>query len=154
MGKLENKRRYNDNHRDEVNEANRIWRAEHPDRTRATWLKYKASHGEQIKAHQAKYRKANKERLAIERRDIRYNLKPGQYDAMLVAQLYCCAACDRPFGQDKPYVDHDHACCPGVKSCGQCIRGLIHHKCNVILGYVNDQSALLRKIAEYIKCPS
>lgn len=33
-------------------------------------------------------------------------------------------------------VDHDHTCCDGGYSCGQCIRGLAHHNCNILLGYL------------------
>jgi hypothetical protein len=31
-------------------------------------------------------------------------------------------------------VDHDHACCPGRQSCGECVRGFVHHSCNIGIG--------------------
>jgi hypothetical protein len=37
-------------------------------------------------------------------------------------------------GRGQVHVDHDHRCCPGERSCGQCVRGLAHHACNRRLG--------------------
>lgn len=47
-------------------------------------------------------------------------------------------------------VDHDHKCCSGSKSCGKCVRGLVHWRCNIILGYADDDVALLRQAAAYL----
>jgi hypothetical protein len=41
------------------------------------------------------------------------------------------------------HIDHDHRCCPGERSCGQCIRGLSHDHCNRELGHVE---ALVRRV--------
>jgi hypothetical protein len=41
------------------------------------------------------------------------------------------------------HVDHDHRCCSGQTSCGECVRGLAHDYCNRELGYVE---ALLRRV--------
>lgn len=52
-----------------------------------------------------------------------------------------CTLCDQRVGvtgsvTQRSYsaVDHDHSCCPGGESCGQCIRGLLCVKCNTQLG--------------------
>ena len=44
-----------------------------------------------------------------------------------------CDWCGLPFnfGKESPYVDHDHACCSGIKHCFRCTRGFVHHKCNL-----------------------
>lgn len=36
-------------------------------------------------------------------------------------------------------VDHDHACCPGSKSCGKCVRGLLCSSCNLQLGIIEKE---------------
>jgi hypothetical protein len=33
-------------------------------------------------------------------------------------------------GRGTWHVDHDHACCPGENTCGQCVRGLLCNFCN------------------------
>lgn len=38
--------------------------------------------------------------------------------------------------QGKIHVDHDHRCCPGETSCGNCVRGLTHETCNKRIGYL------------------
>lgn len=48
------------------------------------------------------------------------------------------------------HLDHDHACCPGRKSCGLCIRGLLCTRCNTALGNFRDNPAILRKAADYV----
>lgn len=37
-------------------------------------------------------------------------------------------------------VDHDHKCCPGRKSCGRCIRGLLCDSCNLDLGIIENEA--------------
>lgn len=41
-----------------------------------------------------------------------------------------------PMSPDGAVVDHDHACCSGDRSCGQCIRGMLCGSCNMGLGQV------------------
>ena len=47
-------------------------------------------------------------------------------------------------------VDHDHACCPGGRSCGSCVRGILCRKCNVAIGYLNDDPALAKAVSDYL----
>jgi hypothetical protein len=77
--------------------------------------------------------------------------------AMSEKQNHCCAICGLPETVKMREtlchlcVDHDHTCCPGAKSCGKCIRGLICRRCNSILGGVNDSIELLEKVIEYAR---
>jgi hypothetical protein len=48
-------------------------------------------------------------------------------------------------------VDHDHSCCPGKKSCGKCIRGVVHMACNIALGLMKDDPVMLRSAARYVE---
>lgn len=48
-------------------------------------------------------------------------------------------------------VDHDHSCCPGGRSCGRCVRGILCRKCNVAIGYLNDDPALAKAVSDYLE---
>lgn len=85
----------------------------------------------------------------------RMGITARQYDEMLAAQGGGCAACTKaiqPNGRQLP-VDHDHSCCPGASSCGQCIRGILCDDCNVILGRAHDDPDILVALAKYLACP-
>jgi hypothetical protein len=71
-------------------------------------------------------------------RDWTYNLAPGQYEAMYEAQDGRCAVCERR--QEVLDVDHDHRCCPGDRSCGRCVRGLLCRNCNRAAGYLGESA--------------
>lgn len=55
-----------------------------------------------------------------------------RYGEMLAAQDGKCAVCrtDKPGGTGRWHIDHNHVCCPGRRSCGKCIRGLLCSTCN------------------------
>lgn len=81
-----------------------------------------------------------------------FGLTPARYDQMLEAQHGVCAVCGMPpvEGQ-RLVVDHDHACCPTrAKSCGGCIRGLLHSRCNLLIGQADDNPQTLRSAADYL----
>lgn len=92
-------------------------------------------------------------------RDRIYGLAPGQYDQLLALQGGTCAISKQPetavskkAGTTFPLaVDHDRSCCPGNRSCGECVRGLVTRNINVGLGMFNDDPVLLRAAADYIE---
>lgn len=81
----------------------------------------------------------------------RHNLKPGQYADMLARQGGRCALCQKEPDSHRLFVDHDHACCPGAGSCGQCVRSLLCRTCNSGLGMFRDDPELLRKAINYVE---
>jgi hypothetical protein len=72
----------------------------------------------------------------------RYGITLDRYNEMLETQGGVCAMCGEPETavhnkSDKVMalaVNHDHACCPGSGSCGECVRGLLCRRCNFDLG--------------------
>lgn len=81
----------------------------------------------------------------------RYGLTAATYEAMLVEQGYRCAICPASPGSEEVFhVDHDHACCPGPRSCGACIRGLLCSRCNLGLGCFRDDPDRLLRAASYV----
>lgn len=77
-----------------------------------------------------------------------FRLRETDYRKMLRRQRSRCAACKRKIALQ---VDHDHACCPGKKSCGKCVRGLLCNRCNSTLGWAGDDPSVLRACADYIE---
>lgn len=82
----------------------------------------------------------------------RYRLTQEDYDRMLDEQGGVCAVvgCERTNGKKRLHVDHDHSCCPGEKSCGQCVRGLLCQNCNRAAGQLRDDPVLAIALADYL----
>ena len=63
-----------------------------------------------------------------------------------------CGICKRPEAGKKGWVvDHDHACCPGERSCVACRRCVLCAWCNNALGYALDSPEILRAAADYLE---
>lgn len=58
--------------------------------------------------------------------------------------------CDLCGDDTRLFIDHDHACCPGAKSCGKCVRGAICQHCNTGLGYFRDDPRILMAAIKYL----
>ena len=81
----------------------------------------------------------------------RYHLPAERYTAMLASQGGRCAVCGTTEpGQRTWHVDHDHACCPGGGSCGECVRALLCARCNLALGGAREDVAILRQMIGYL----
>ena len=76
----------------------------------------------------------------------RYGLAQEDFDLLLKVQGYACGMCRTPFEQGQLiHVDHDHACCREKnRSCGECLRGLWCHACNIALGHIERRYAMAR----------
>lgn len=82
-----------------------------------------------------------------------YGIGQAGYDEMLRAQGGRCLICasDDPGGDRRFFaVDHNHKCCPGKKSCGKCVRGLLCMNCNQGLGKFRDDVNLMARAIAYL----
>ena len=82
-----------------------------------------------------------------------YGVTLTRYNEMLASQSGGCAICGASESPDESSlaVDHNHACCPGRKSCGFCVRGLLCRPCNQGLGSFRDRADLMRSAVTYIE---
>jgi hypothetical protein len=80
-----------------------------------------------------------------------YGIGAGEYAALLEAQLGGCAICGGTNESGRSMaVDHDHSCCPGGRSCGRCVRGLLCSSCNMAIGLLRDDPERLRSAISYL----
>lgn len=106
----------------------------------------------------AKARYAAKERTDEERararvysRNYRYGVTGEKYQAMLNEQNNACAVCKVPFTESvKPNVDHDHKCCPGILTCGKCVRGLLCGGCTAFAGMIETRFSTHEDMFRYL----
>lgn len=63
---------------------------------------------------------------------------------------YTCDICDTEIGRFSINVDHDHSCCPGQGTCGNCIRGLLCRACNRAIGSFSEDRENIRKALSYL----
>lgn len=47
-------------------------------------------------------------------------------------------------------IDHDHSCCPGEITCGECIRGILCRRCNSGLGLFRDDWRIAQNAMKYL----
>lgn len=106
----------------------------------------------------ALWRAANPEKVAAKsrRRVLKdHGITEQEYAELLNRQNGVCLLCktDNPGGKNGStfHIDHDHNCCPGYKSCRNCVRGLLCSKCNTAIGLMGDNPDLLRDAADYIE---
>lgn len=92
--------------------------------------------------------------FANRRMQANYGLTLDDYNRMLESQGGLCAnpGCfSTPPANRRFDIDHDHACCPGEKSCGKCIRGLLCRPCNHALGLLHDDAKRLQGLLDYLE---
>lgn len=83
-----------------------------------------------------------------------YTLTAEDYQRLREFQGGKCAICQRATGERKRLaVDHDHTCCSGKESCGNCVRGLLCGPCNSLLAHVRDSTAMLVRAIWYLRRP-
>lgn len=76
--------------------------------------------------------------------DWKFDLSKLEYDKKLITQLFGCAICKQPCEtRTNLAVDHDHST--------NAVRDLLCHRCNTVLGMVNDDELLLMDMMDYLK---
>lgn len=106
---------------------------------------------EQERANGRRLYADNPERRRMDQLKHLYNITAAEYQALLDSQDGVCAICAELCETGKRLaVDHDHRCCPGAKSCGKCIRGLLCRRCNQVLGRLKDDPELFMRAANYL----
>lgn len=105
-------------------------------------------------AYHRLYYAANREQYRKRQRKNRRGLTEDAFLTLLAAQDGRCAnpGCETILVEGKAlHLDHDHACCPGAKSCGKCIRGLLCNRCNLGVGLFYNDPDRLRGMAQYLE---
>lgn len=118
---------------------------------------YKASSGQRCvtchKTYQREYRRRVEKGVRLVNKDKKYAMKKRygitaqDFDAMGKRQGWACASCGVRFDLSQralgPNIDHCHK--TGV------VRGLLCNGCNRALGFINDNPATARKLADYLE---
>lgn len=83
----------------------------------------------------------------------RFRITLEEYNLLLKHQEYKCLICKRHQDEFKYNlaIDHDHSCCPGYKTCGKCIRGLLCVNCNNALGAFGESIEILQSSIKYLE---
>lgn len=109
-----------------------------------------ANQTDEDRAARAAYMKAYRDARPGKNRDDNLKRKFGKthadYEELLEFQGGCCPICGKePAEGARHYAwDHDHACCPTSKTCGECIRGLACHGCNPRLEWALEHFAAIQ----------
>lgn len=90
----------------------------------------------------AEYKRAQNKKHDIWKR---YRLRPEQYAELMAGG---CAVCGT---HEDLCVDHDHSCCPGSRTCGQCVRGALCKKHNRGEACFDDLDEIMNLLAYRMK---
>src|SRR5690606_17951847 len=71
----------------------------------------------------------------------RYNLSLERLSGLV--ELGTCMSC----GDESPLaIDHDHLCCAGEFSCGNCVRGVLCEPCNIAIGLIDRKASCRERV--------
>ena len=83
---------------------------------------------------------------------VQYGLDEIGIASMMEAQDHKCAICGSDIS-GRYTIDHNHECCPGRKTCGTCVRGLLCDGCNLGLGAFQDDPIRMENAVRYLRSP-
>lgn len=84
----------------------------------------------------------------------KHGIDEATYLELLARQGGRCAICrsDTPgIAGQSWHIDHDHTCCPGKKSCGKCVRGVLCAHCNIGVGHLRNDPKILKAAIAYLE---
>ena len=109
---------------------------------------HKAYRKEHYNSNRKKYIDKAKARTArVGKRYEKYRLTEDEWLVMLSKFDGKCWVCK---AEPATEVDHNHECCPGPITCGDCVRGALCGGCNKGLGFFKDNVSVLNKAVEYL----
>lgn len=78
-----------------------------------------------------------------------YGMSNQSWGAMFEKQGRSCAVCRavEPGGKGHWHTDHDHKCCPGIKTCGKCVRSILCARCNQTIGFIEKHPDIDQALA-------
>lgn len=76
-----------------------------------------------------------------------FKLSEEQFVNLINDQDNLCAVCRINIPTQ---IDHDHSCCLKIPTCGNCIRGVVCKRCNILLGYLETDKNILQLALIYL----
>lgn len=143
-----------------MSEASRRWEKKNPEIVRAYRERYRAEHADELKKGRKRWEAANRDKVLAQRKRYRQrhpvrvwaqDLKKSGFtvelfELTLHEQQGKCAICNRQLVRgrtsDSMAADHDHA--TGKP------RGILCRRCNSVIGFVDDNPALLIEAIRYL----
>lgn len=123
--------------------GNRITKGRDKKKIQKRMKQYYLENKDKLSQYKQQWRLENKEKLKWYHIKRAYGLTETEYTGLLVSQNNCCKLCKKQFNDsDIVCVDHCH-------STGA-IRGLLHKKCNSIIGLADDNVELLKLGITYL----
>jgi len=74
----------------------------------------------------------------------KYNITKAQFDELAKNGCVVCGS------MENLVVDHDHNCCDGKRSCGECIRGVLCNNCNAAEGMLEGSMERAMSLVAYL----
>ena len=82
-----------------------------------------------------------------------YKMTVAQYEERFERQGRRCPVCltDEPAGDSVWHVHHDHRCCVGPRTCGECVIAILCASCNIGIGTLRDDPEILERAAKLMR---
>jgi hypothetical protein len=145
---------YYEKHKVKIRKRARAWRKANPEHSAKLQAKNyqenKQRYKDKAKLFSKKHPNKRKKIARKSHLKITFNMSLEDFSNRLKKQRKRCAGCGAKLRRDDCNIDHNHACCPGKKSCGKCVRGILCSPCNQALGLLRDSVKTLLKLVKYL----